>query len=316
MSHPEELLAGYVDGSLAPAEREEVELHLRGCARCREDVTAAERSRNLLKELPEVPAPDGLARRAVREAEAGVGPASPGRAGTRPAGPGRTTPTAYRWVAAAAAAAAVFSGVVTVVRNRSQEQTNAALSLQARPDAAEKAAARNPGDLTGMELQGLADAERRRYLGEDPFEPASPQDSALIGAGAGSGSAAAEPGTPAASASPAPEEAAKLEARDARGAPYPGLERLPATGKSERCLEASGGFDGGGRLLRIYEARALGVPAYFGVFLQGPEPGAQPDRIVVWVAARRGCDVIGFSQAFLDEPSPAPPPPGFDFPSP
>jgi hypothetical protein len=60
MSHPEELLAVYVGGSLEPAEREAVEAHLATCAACRVEVEYAAAARAVLRELPELEAP-GLA---------------------------------------------------------------------------------------------------------------------------------------------------------------------------------------------------------------------------------------------------------------
>ncbi len=41
MTHPEELLAGYVDGTLSPQERAAVEAHVAGCARCSREVGLA-----------------------------------------------------------------------------------------------------------------------------------------------------------------------------------------------------------------------------------------------------------------------------------
>jgi hypothetical protein len=60
MTHPDELLAPYVDGSLAPAELEHVQAHLRACGRCREEVELAQLARSTLSALTQVPAPEGL----------------------------------------------------------------------------------------------------------------------------------------------------------------------------------------------------------------------------------------------------------------
>ena len=42
MTHPEELLAGYVDGSLTDPDRPTVDAHLLTCARCRAEVGGRE----------------------------------------------------------------------------------------------------------------------------------------------------------------------------------------------------------------------------------------------------------------------------------
>ena len=79
MTHPEELLAGYVDGTLSPQERAAVEAHLASCARCSREVVLASSARSALRNLEEVPAPEGIASKAIEEAEgAGSGAAAGG----------------------------------------------------------------------------------------------------------------------------------------------------------------------------------------------------------------------------------------------
>ena len=68
MTHPEDLLAGYVGGALGEAERAEVEAHLAGCARCRDEVALAGAARAALRSLTEVPAPAGVGHAAIEEA--------------------------------------------------------------------------------------------------------------------------------------------------------------------------------------------------------------------------------------------------------
>jgi putative zinc finger protein len=62
--HPDELLAGYVDGSASPAERRIIEAHLAGCSQCRDELALATRARTALMSLPELEAP-GLAARGI-----------------------------------------------------------------------------------------------------------------------------------------------------------------------------------------------------------------------------------------------------------
>lgn len=60
MTHPEETLAGYVDGALTTRERAEVDAHLASCAECREGVELARAGRAAVAALPEVPVPLGV----------------------------------------------------------------------------------------------------------------------------------------------------------------------------------------------------------------------------------------------------------------
>jgi hypothetical protein len=107
MTHPEELLAGYVDGTLSAKDRVAVEAHLAECGRCSREVELAAGARTALRSLPEVPAPQGVASTALEEAT-----------GARPAVVG--TPRWYRFAGVAAAVAAgllVFTLVLPHIGN-------------------------------------------------------------------------------------------------------------------------------------------------------------------------------------------------------
>jgi hypothetical protein len=58
MTHPDELLAGFVDGSLSGADRTSVDAHLQTCARCRAEVELAGAGRAALRGLPDPETPD------------------------------------------------------------------------------------------------------------------------------------------------------------------------------------------------------------------------------------------------------------------
>jgi len=64
MSHPDELLAAYLDGAASTTEREAVESHLARCSACRQDLDFARSGREALRSLPELDSP-GLARTAL-----------------------------------------------------------------------------------------------------------------------------------------------------------------------------------------------------------------------------------------------------------
>ncbi|HEY3210498.1 MAG TPA: zf-HC2 domain-containing protein [Actinomycetota bacterium] len=79
MDHPDELLAGYADGSASPEERRAVETHLAECSQCRDELDLAKTARAALMSLPELEAP-GLAAQGIEalrraEVQPAAGPA-------------------------------------------------------------------------------------------------------------------------------------------------------------------------------------------------------------------------------------------------
>jgi putative zinc finger protein len=64
-AHPDELLAGFVDGTLPAEERATVERHVAECARCAEEVSLASQAQSALRALPQLEAP-GLTIRDLR----------------------------------------------------------------------------------------------------------------------------------------------------------------------------------------------------------------------------------------------------------
>jgi anti-sigma factor RsiW len=129
--HPDELLAGYVDGSATPKERTVVDQHLASCATCREEVQLASDARAALISLPELGAP-GLAeagvlalRRAAFQAVPSNGTDTATDAAAEPAAPDRSPAAAtaeprarlrVAWVqlVAAAAIVAVLGGLIAI----------------------------------------------------------------------------------------------------------------------------------------------------------------------------------------------------------
>ena len=66
--HPEELLAGYVDGELSTEQRRDVDAHLASCARCRGEVELARSAVSALRGLPDVDVPLGVTGPVLRRA--------------------------------------------------------------------------------------------------------------------------------------------------------------------------------------------------------------------------------------------------------
>lgn len=118
MTHPEGLLAGYVDGTLTEKERAAVDSHLATCQTCREELDLAAKSISALSALPDEPVPFGSTRRVVAEA-------------SRPARRRERTPwtTRLQWAGGLAAAAALVTVValnLSHVTRTSQEAAPAA----------------------------------------------------------------------------------------------------------------------------------------------------------------------------------------------
>jgi hypothetical protein len=148
MTHPEEHLSGYVDGTLATDERAEVDAHLATCATCREEIELSTRAVTMLRELPEVPVPFGTTRPVMAEA----GKQRTSR--TRRSRGGRT-----QW-AAGLAAAAVLVAVVALALPRVGREARTESAAKGGVPAAPTRAPGMEAALSGavpLELQPNAD---------------------------------------------------------------------------------------------------------------------------------------------------------------
>lgn len=95
MTHPEDLLAAYVDGTLPEDERAVVLAHLDVCVTCREETEVAARAVAALAALPEEPVPFGVTGPVLAEAR---------RSAARP----RSLWERYQWATGLAAAACLL----------------------------------------------------------------------------------------------------------------------------------------------------------------------------------------------------------------
>ena len=166
MTHPEEQLSGYVDGTLGTDERAEVDAHLATCATCREEIELSTRAVTMLRELPEMPVPFGTTRPVMAEA----GKERTSR--TRRSWGGRT-----QW-AAGLAAAAVLVAVVAVALPRVGQvapvESAAGGGAQATPKAAPGMEAATSGAVP-LELQPNAnyDATKLERLADSSAQRGS-----------------------------------------------------------------------------------------------------------------------------------------------
>jgi anti-sigma factor RsiW len=94
MTHPSDLLADLMDGTLDADARARVEAHLDACSACREDLAAATAGRDAMRSLVPASAPAGLGGRVAAAARGDDVPAA-------------RAPGWYRWAGVAAAAALI-----------------------------------------------------------------------------------------------------------------------------------------------------------------------------------------------------------------
>jgi anti-sigma factor RsiW len=120
MTHPDDLLADYVDGTLTDEDRAAVDAHLSSCARCRAEVDVASRAARALASLAEPPAPAGLADAAIAEARA-------------PRLARAAAPRWYRAAAVVAAAAAIVLVALTLPHIGTSSDRSSAASASVRP---------------------------------------------------------------------------------------------------------------------------------------------------------------------------------------
>jgi predicted anti-sigma-YlaC factor YlaD len=181
MTHPEELLTGYVDGALSTQDRAAVESHLASCDHCRQELTLARSAHSALSSLREIPAPAGLVQGAIDEAT-----------GIRSISRSRLSVTQRRYQIMALSAAAVVVALLAVTLPHLGEHTTAARSDV--PSAQGESAPPNPSvpkllslevqhtDYDSASLQGLATAYKsatfyaRDTTGRQPLSSAAPDD--------------------------------------------------------------------------------------------------------------------------------------------
>ncbi|HSL11139.1 MAG TPA: zf-HC2 domain-containing protein [Actinomycetota bacterium] len=272
MTHPEDQLAGYVDGSLDRDERAVVDAHLATCSNCRDELAAATVARAALASLPRsVATPPAVGRAAIEGARRSD------RAVTRPvAAPDH--PRWSRWAGAAAGAAAVVLALAVAIPS---------LSGGDGDRAAELAAPGVGGGAQATDAIGLAEVERiAGNLG--PADLPALADPILAEVEDGTreleaGAVADQPGTQddqgAAPSGDAASEAAALgtTAATCLRTAFPALTTEP---------------------LRIARLRFEGTPAYGGVFYV---PGGtetefgtfEADVLQVVVASRGDCSLLG-----------------------
>jgi hypothetical protein len=255
MTHPEELLSGYVDGTLPNEERVVVDAHLATCVTCREEVELAGEALVALEALEEQPVPFGVTGPVMAEA---------GRRFERRGAVWQRV----QWGAGLAAAAAL---VLVVALNLSGGNSGD-LADEPRDGSSELGGGAPGAALAADETLPRLENQRGvsysdsgiRLLAEDTAERSAVQSS------------------------PTPEQDAGGVGTDVEFAAK--NDRAVAL----ECLGTSGAplDDPRERLDRLIEAQYQGTPAYFAVFLESPGGGQPPDSAIVWVVATRDCRIL------------------------
>lgn len=264
MTHPEQLLADYVEGTLAERERALLHEHLSTCAICREELELARNAVSALAALEERPVPLGVTGPVLAEAE---------RRFER-----RRTAVwqRFQWGAGIAAAAALVVVVALNVGGNSADPAIRAEGGRAGMAASEAAAEPEQLDVIEKRDRNYAEADVREFaeqaartarVGDNGEEAAPPAGNAF-----GGGSAA--------------------DATMAAGATVDLVTAAPAI----ECLRSAEVplDDPGDRLLSIIEARFARTPAYFAALLDSPGTGQPADTVIVWVVDRRDCQILSF----------------------
>jgi putative zinc finger protein len=252
MTHPEELLSGYVDGTLSNEERAVVEAHLATCETCREEVELAGEALMALESLEEQPVPFGVTGPVMAEA---------GRRFERRGAVWQR----IQWGAGLAAAAAL---VLVVALNLPGDSGDRA--TEPADGTAEAGAGAPAASLAADER--LPKLERQRAVSYD--------DAGILSLAQGATRSNATESSPTADAAAGGADL-EFAAQDERGA---AIDCLHTSGAP---LD-----DPLARLERLIEAQYRGTPAYFAVFLESPGGGQPPDSAIVWVVASRDCRIL------------------------
>jgi hypothetical protein len=273
VTHPDELLAEYVEGALAPQDRAEVQAHLEGCAPCRAEVADATEARASLRALPEVQEPPGVTLAVLREA--------------------RERKAAPRWGAPLRVAAAVIliagmAGGGIYVYGQLDRDGDAASTAgdgdEAGPDAgapppeADEAPedARSEGAAASLSYPEV----RRTGTDHDPESIV-----ALAGSLRDEAEEALDAGLPA-------DAFAFYETFPVDSFPRPAREALICAGQGLEPERSVVPFV-------IEQAAWDGEPAWVVSYLQGPDPSATYDRVQILVVHREECRVLHFAQQRL-----------------
>jgi predicted anti-sigma-YlaC factor YlaD len=252
--HPEELLAGYADGSLSDRERAAVESHLSTCARCREESGLAMRAVATLNELDDVPVPVGVMSPVTAELARRMSLATP-----------RPLSQRVLWAAGGAIAAA-FIGLMAIWVLPGVGANDNAGGGAAAPEAAAASRSAAPGVGGGG---ALSTSGADRALAVTIEHRSTNYDDAAL------------------------QALAKGIAEAAKSGSFPSSTDQsagsPATASAEHCLAQAGAVEPRGVLVRLIAAKFRGQSVIIGAYLTSPGAGLPPTEVDVWAVPAGNC---------------------------
>jgi hypothetical protein len=252
MTHPEDLLADYVDGTLDASGRAVVDAHLPTCASCTEEIALAREAVAALSALQDEPVPFGVTGPVLAEA------------GQRFERRREVLWERLQWAAGLAAAAAFVLVVALNISGGGEPGVDAARGQTPAADGVAEApvAGGTQETAASFAFEGLEVQADVNYVADGIHSLA------IDAAGVLSGKATlgAEGGATFAQADEA------LACLRESGAPTTGDPR--------------------DTLMRLIEAEYEGTPAYIAVYAEGPGAGQPADTVVVWAVAKAGCRIL------------------------
>jgi anti-sigma factor RsiW len=254
VTHPEDLLSDYVDGTLGDPQRAVVDAHLLSCERCREEVALARGAVTALSTLEEVQVPFGVTGPVLAEA------------GRRFERRRKVASGRLQWSAGLAAAAALI--LVVALNLGGDDDPPATLAEPAATGLTDAGGAEAGSDAQrfAADFEGL---ERQRGVNydQDGVRAVARESAAVLQDAAGAEMAA-----------PSAEATLKFASPD----------------RAISCVERSGApvRDRRDTLIRLIEAEFEGTPAYIAAFLESPGAGQPPDQVLIWVASIEDCELV------------------------
>jgi Putative zinc-finger len=253
MTHPDELLAEYVDDALSPEGRAQVEEHLAGCARCRDEVALSRHAVAQLGRLSDRAAPSGVASAAVRESRRTKRPAAAARA-----------PRWHRFAPVAAAAAVVLLAVIAIPRFTSSKSASAPRALEAASGSTDNSGATVPSASTAPQTTGPASLSSARF------------DSSAKGLERQSTN----------------YDSASLQQLAAPPASFGQFASAGSFNAAKKCI-TSAEHGESGSLVRLIEARYQDTPSFLAVFLpNGLQHQSAGSPVTIIVVTTSGCSLL------------------------
>jgi Putative zinc-finger len=284
-AHPDEALAGLVDGTLSAAERVNLQAHLDGCERCRSEVGLAESAARALRSLPELDAPWGLGRPAIEESRK------------------RNPAPRFRRISAVAgvAAAAILVAGLSIAVLRGPQGHSGALrpTTSSAPVAPDSSGA---GSSNAKIAAPPIVRTTQNYSSNDIAKLATDSAKGAAGPSINTGPAPSTSPVPSMESTSAPAGSPVSSGPSGGTSPKSSFFVSPSSRTASSfdaagavsCIDAAAGLDRSALPVRVIEARFEEKPALIGIFLNGPGAGQPANLVVVWVSST-DCEFLSYA---------------------